>query len=536
MTPGNHTITKTLERFRTFRYTLILEGIAAGAAGGTVVVLFRLLLEKAGQWLDWILAYGGAHPWFIPVWILILAAVSFVVFLLLKWEPLISGSGIPQVEGEMTGRIEQTWWRVLLAKYIGGVLSVGCGLSLGREGPSIQLGAMAAKGFARLTKRMKTEERLLVTCGAGAGLSAAFNAPFSGVLFCLEEIHKNFSAEVLLSVMASSITADFISRNVFGLAPVFSFHVPGMMPLSQYGHVIVLGILLGLLGVVYNRSIQTSQNLYQKIPWQPVRLLIPFLCAGALGFVVPQVLGGGHALAAQISTGSFALTALCILFAIKFLFSMVSFGSGAPGGIFLPLLVLGAMIGAIYFGMAGQFFNLPDNLLTNFIILGMAGYFSAIVRAPITGIVLISEMTGSFSHLLTLSIVSLFAYVIPDLLKCPPIYDQLLRRLLAGKKMRVPAETGEKVLIDGVIGHGSAAENHKVSEISWPDTCLVVSLERDGAEFVPKGDTAFRAGDRIVLLCDGGAAPEAHKTLEYQCRRMQPHARKNKTGQTEKQG
>lgn len=520
-----HSITKTLKRFRSFRYSLILEGIAAGAAAGLVVVAFRLLLEGAGGVLDWILAYGKAHAWFIPVWLLILAGVSFLVYLLLRWEPLISGSGIPQVEGEMTGQIEQKWWHVLTAKLAGGVLCVGCGLSLGREGPSIQLGAMAAKGFARLTKRIKTEERLLVTCGAGAGLAAAFNAPFSGVLFCLEEIHKNFSAEVLLSAMASSITADVISRNVFGLAPVFSFHVPGMMPLGQYGHVAVLGILLGFLGLVYNKSVALSQDLYEKIPWRPVRLLLPFLCAGALGFVCPQVLGGGHALAAQVSAGSFALTALCTLFLIKFVFSMVSFGSGAPGGIFLPLLVLGAMLGAIYYSVAGQVFAMPDNLLVNFIILGMAGFFSAIVRAPITGIVLISEMTGSFSHLLTLSIVSLFAYIIPDILRCRPIYDQLLRRLLSKQKGHA-AESGEKVLLDCVISHGSAAENHAVSEIIWPDTCLIVSLTRDGQEFVPKGDTVFHAGDRIVLLCDESAAPEAHKTLEHQCQQVQ--ARKEK--------
>ncbi len=265
MQSGNDTITKTLARFRSFRYTLILEGVAAGALAGLAAVLFRLLLEKAGILLNWILTYGEKNHWFIPLWMCILAAAAVLVTLLLRWEPYISGSGIPQVKGEMAGNIDQKWWRVLLAKYAGGALTIGCGLSLGREGPSIQLGAMAAKGFSRLTKRGRTEERLLMTCGASAGLAAAFNAPLAGVLFALEEIHKNFSAEVLLSTMASAITADFISRNVFGLSPVFSFNVPGMLPLNQYGHVILLGVLLGALGVMYNVCIDKSQKLYQKI-------------------------------------------------------------------------------------------------------------------------------------------------------------------------------------------------------------------------------------------------------------------------------
>lgn len=517
MANEENTIIKALRRFRTFRYSLIMEGVLAGGLAGLAVVLFRLLLEHASNLLNTILAYGQAHPWFIPVWLVIVSAASFVVYRLLKWEPYISGSGIPQVEGEMIGRIDQKWWRVLLAKCAGGLLSIGCGLSLGREGPSIQLGAMAAKGFSRLTHRMKTEERLLLTCGASAGLSAAFNAPLAGILFSLEEVHKNFSSEVLLSTMAASVTADFISRNVFGLTPVFSFHIPEMLPLRYYGHVILLGILLGLLGVFYIASISRSQKLYQKVPAQ-LRTLIPFLCAGVLGFCYPKILGGGHALAMEISLGGFTFGTLCLLFVAKFCFSMVSFGSGAPGGIFLPLLVLGSIIGSVYYSGMGQLLPLPENLLSNFIILGMAGYFSAIVRAPITGIVLISEMTGSLSHLLTLSLVSLLAYLIPDLIKCRPIYDQLLRRMLANQKgSAAAAPTGEKVLLEGVIHHGSAAENHSVSEITWPDTCLVVSLMREEQEFVPKGDTVFRAGDKIVLLCDQSAAAAAHKTLERQC-------------------
>ncbi|WP_077609334.1 ClC family H(+)/Cl(-) exchange transporter [Clostridium sp. Marseille-P2415] len=527
MQTEGHTVKKTINRYRSFRYALILEGIVIGAISGAIVVFFRYLLSYADGLLHSVLNYGKAHTWFIPVWFLILAAAAFVVALLLKWEAFISGSGIPQVEGEMNGELDPCWWKVLAAKLAGGLLSLGCGLSLGREGPSIQLGAMAAKGFSRLAGRAKTEEKLLITCGASAGLSAAFNAPIAGVLFSLEEIHKHFSPEVLLSTMASSITADFVSRNVFGLRPVFDFQVTRMIPLHIYGHVILLGVVMGGLGIVYNTCLSGTQDLYRKIPSQTVRLMVPFLLAGVFGIFYPYVLGGGHTLVEALASGEMMFGALCLLLVLKFGFSMLSFGSGAPGGIFLPLLVLGAVIGNIYYSAAGMVSGSLDGLLGNFIILGMAGYFSAIVRAPITGIILISEMTGSFSHLLTLSMVSLAAYVVPDLVHCAPVYDQLLHRLLSRLNPdKMSYLTGEKVLVEGMIFHGSEAEGRKVSEIQWPGTCLLVSLMRGEAEFVPGGETKLAAGDKIVVLCDETAQGKLHRVLQDVCEtvRMGPGA------------
>lgn len=528
-----HTTAHTIERFRTFRYALILEGVAVGAIAGSVVVLFRLLLEQATNLLNAALAYGHSHSWWIPLWFLILAAAAFLVTLLLKWEPQISGSGIPQVEGEMLGKFDQKWWRVLVGKCVGGLLSLGCGLSLGREGPSIQLGAMAAKGFSRLTHRVKTEEKLLMTCGASAGLAAAFNAPIAGVLFSLEEVHKHFSPEILLSSMAASITADFVSKNVYGLSPVFSLDLPHMVPLHAYGHVLALGILIGAMGVLYNTCIAKSQDLYQKIPNQYLRVLIPFLLAGVFGFLYPQTLGGGHNLVETLASGEMTLAALALLLVVKFLFSMASFGSGAPGGIFLPLLVMGSLIGCLYQNAASTMFPYLGDSVGNFIILGMAGYFSAIVRAPITGIILISEMTGSFSHLLTISMVSLAAYLVPDIVKCPPIYDQLLHRMLKLRKAggddaeETPEPAGEKVLVEGIIYHGCKGEGLRISQISWPSTCLAVSLMRGEAEFVPRGDTTLQAGDRIVLLCDETVEELVHETLEDFCQTI-PTPKKRK--------
>ncbi|WP_066645692.1 ClC family H(+)/Cl(-) exchange transporter [Christensenella timonensis] len=497
-----HTV---LHRFKNFRYGLLVQGIVVGALAGLVSVLFRLAIENANEVLSFILSAAGQNILLMVAWFGVLMIFAVITAKLVRWQPMISGSGIPQVEGEIHGVFSQSWWKVLVGKFAGGVLSIGAGLSLGREGPSIQLGAMMGKGFSRMTKRIKVEEKLLMTCGASAGLAAAFNAPFAGVLFSLEELHKNFSIEVLLSTMAASVTADFISRNVFGLKPIFSFHLTQNIPLDLYWVILILGAVLGVGGALYNFCIKKSQQLYGKMKKVRLefRLMIPFFCAGLLGFTFPAVLGGGNQLIPMLIDGKFALAMVFAIFLVKFIFSMVSFGSGAPGGIFLPLLVLGALLGG-GLGMAMiDGFGLPQDLLQNFIILAMAGFFAAIVRAPITGIILICEMTGSFTQLLSLTLVSLIAYAVADLLKAKPIYEQLLERIIETNGEKQTAESGgNKILLEIPVHHGAPICMKKISEIKWPQQSLIVAVRRGSHEIIPKGTVRIRPGDILIVLCN----------------------------------
>ena len=510
---------KMIKRFRNFRYGLVLEGVAVGTAAGLVSVLFRLMLEQAEGLRQTVSRFCADNLWGYFLWGVFMLGLAALTTLLLRWEPLIGGSGIPQVEGELQGAIRQTWWRVLIAKFSGGVLTIGAGLSVGREGPSIQLGAMAGKGLSPLAHRDNTEEKMLMTCGASAGLAAAFNAPLAGVLFSLEELHKNFSVEVLLSTMASSVTADFISRNVFGLKPVFDFSGVGQIPLKDYWMLLLLGILLGALGAFYNFCVRMSQELYQKIPWQYIRVAVPFLLAGILLPLYPQILGGGHHLIEQVSQGM-GIWALVALFGAKFLYSTLSFGSGAPGGIFLPLLVLGAVAGGSLselFAMLGL-----QTQLQNYLILGMAGFFSAIVRSPVTGIILISEMTGSFTHLLSLSLVSLVAYAAADLLHAKPVYDLLLERMLRGKGERTSggAVQTEKILIETPVCYGAAVCGKRIIDIAWPKNALIISVKRGETELIPNGETRLMEGDTVVVLCAQADGRAVYRRMEEQCKQV----------------
>ena len=511
---------RILETQDRFKYILILEGIGCGALAGFIAIIYRIVLGHAQTFITFMASYIKAYPMMIIGWFGFLLILGLIIGYCLKKEPMISGSGIPQVEGEMMSFLDQKWDRVLGYKMFAGTLCALGGLSLGREGPSIQLGAMAGKAIAKIFHRVKMEEKLLLTCGAAAGLSAAFNAPLAGVMFALEEIHKNFSVSVLVSVMCASVTGDFLSRNIFGLSPVFHFVVEETMPLEYYASILGLGIVCGVCGVCYNKMTLWVQDVFQKVPKisAPFKVIIPLMISGILMLCLPEVLGSGHTMIEMLSNHkTFVLQTLVMLLLMKFMFSLVSFGSGAPGGIFFPLLVLGSFVGAIYGLLVIEGFGVPRMYLANFIIMAMAAFFAAIVRAPITGIILIAEMSGTLTHLLPLAIASLCAYVVANLLKCDPIYESLLHRILLKNGVNEKAFKGSKHVVEATIEIGSEVCEKQIKDIHWPSNCLLISIHRGNAEIIPKGDTVLYTGDLILALLNDEDAPYVQHQLEKLC-------------------
>ena len=563
-----------LRRRDSFKYAIVGEGVIIGLITGALVSVFRLMLMGADVLRDRMVEYaeGGAARAALAA--LILLCIAGVISVLLGWEPEIAGSGIPQVEAELKGQKDMRWLRVIIGKFAGCALAIGGGLALGREGPSIQLGAMVGKGVSRAGHRLLTEERLLITCGAGAGLSAAFGAPLAGAIFALEELHRNFSAEVLLSTMAASVASDFVAANVFGLTPVFGFGVEHGLPLKYYWAVILLGIILGFFGILYNRTIAFMQDAFDRIgkvfarmadslpgvssynltdsklntkgeiASRTGRLITAFALAYILIFTYPQALGSGSSLVGEISRGEYTLGALAVLLVVKFIFSTASFGSGSPGGIFLPLLVLGAVTGGVcaeVLALAG----FDQRYITAMVVVAMAGYFSAIVRAPVTGVILITEMTGDFTCLLPLVLASLIAYLIPEYFGTEPIYVQLLHRSQRAAKGRPTSEstvyrrpasssgitngrTGRglsirdrKTVIDAEVHIGSHMDGKSVMEFGLPLGTLIVSVLRDGVEIIPDGHTILRGGDELEILMRERDIDDVEAIIDERCKAVE---------------
>lgn len=431
-----HKTIKSIGQFKKFKYALMLKGALVGALTGILIVVFRLGVQEMWNITQQIFDYAHNSILFAIILGFILFFIALAILFLVKLEPMISGSGIPQAKADAAGDMSMKWWKVIVCKFVGCFLALGAGLSLGREGPCVQLGSMVGKGFSRVTRRIRAEERFLMTCGAGAGLTAAFNAPIAGAIFCLEEMNRTFSEKTLLTAMASTITADFIASYVFGLKPIFTLKVGQTMPLEYYWTIIVLGAILGLFGAFFNKSLDVFQNFNKKPLINKFGMGIPFILVFILGFAYPEAIGSGGHLVEIASTGKFLISTMCVLFILRYLFFMFCFGSGAPGGIFMPLLVFGSILGSIFGQVMGETIGFGNIYLETFVIVGMAGYFAAIVRAPVTGIILISEMTGTLSNLLALSLVSLVAYFVADILKSKPVYDQLLDRIMHEIKMK----------------------------------------------------------------------------------------------------
>ena len=535
-------VVRNIRQKQRFKYKLILEGIAVGSIVGLVIALFRIMIVKADHVRQIAVHMVKVRPVYAFAVLLVLILIAWILDKLIRFEPDISGSGIPQIEGELKGLEDQNWRKVLAAKFAGCVLAIGGGLALGREGPSIQLGGMIGKGFARRKNALLTEERMLMSCGAGAGLAAAFGAPLAGVLFALEELHKNFSAEVLVSTMAASAVADYIAVNIIGLRPVFDFDVEHRIPLRLYWAVVLLGVILGILGVLYNKLLDKMQDFFDRLGNKFISIGIMLIISFLMMFIYPTVLGSGNNLVKVISDGKFTLAALAILFVAKLFFSTGSFGTGTPGGIFLPLLVIGAITGGLYSTFLSTTFGVEEYYIKGFVIIAMAGFFSAIVRAPITGVILITEMTGNFMTLLSLVAASLVAYVVADLLGGEPVYDQLMHR-----RQRKKVESGSgthdhdyladvysksdkkyvkkrisirerKVVIDSSIHIGSMMDGHKVMELGLPEGSLIVSVMRDGKEIIPHGSTILNGGDDLEILCRLKDIAATEAVLDEKCK------------------
>lgn len=496
--------THLLDNWLSLRFRLFLEGILIGLFTGLTIVLYRVLLLKIETIRGKIyISIENGLWWLFPIWLCLLISIGYFIGKACKTEPLLGGSGIPQVKGILWGKIKVNWLKILIGKFLGTLLAVGGGLSLGRGAPSIQIGAAIAQGISRILGRLRLEEKYLITCGASAGLAAAFNAPLAGVIFAIEEIHKNLSPILLTSALAASLTADLVSQHFFGQRPIFSFTDLSAFPLDYYPYLLIFGLVIGLFGVCFNFCLQKSLDIYQKsgLPIE-IRPIFPLMAAGFIGFFLPQIMGGGDALVNELGNNDFALISLIILVTAKFAFTMFSYGSGAPGGIFLPMLVIGALFGNIFGKIIIDFANISPEYLHNFIIYAMAAYLTAVIKAPITGSILLTEMAGSFSHLLATLTVSMTAYLVSDLLKTRPIYEVLLERIMRKESWPEykPEAAGRKTILEIPVCLGSELDRKKVKDVVWPKGCLLVSLKRADTEIIPKGDTLIHVGDHLVVL------------------------------------
>ncbi len=409
-----------------------LVGGLVGLVGG----LFQLSLSAIAAWRDEGIARFQSQPvlwWLLPT--VFSAVVVYAAFWLVRrFAPETGGSGVQEIEGALNDLRPLRWRRVLPVKFVAGMLSLSGGLVLGREGPTIQMGGNVGKMIGDLFKLSRDDVHTLVAAGAGAGLAAAFNAPLAGILFVIEEMRPQFKYNFLSvhSVLIAAATSDIVLRMMMGQAPDIQMAAAPRPPLASLWLFPLLGIVFGVLGVAFNALLVRTLDFFANLKGPAYRFtgLGVGAAIGLLGVFYPLAVGGGYDVIPHVLQGSTATLTLAVLFIARFGTTMVSYGSGAPGGIFAPMLALATIVGMATGHFAHAWF--PDWIVHPqvFAVAGMGALFSATVRAPLTGIALSIEMTGNYALILPLILTCMVAAIVAQALRGKPIYSVLLKRTL----------------------------------------------------------------------------------------------------------
>jgi len=497
---------------RNQRRRLFPRAALVGVGAGLVASAFRAVLSLADAlrnsliaWSHQVSILGFVFPVLFGV-----AGVFLSVLLVRRFAPEAAGSGIPHIEAVLHRLRTLRWGRVLPVKFLSGAAAIGSGLTLGREGPTVQMGASIGAAVSDWLKASPQDRRSLVAAGAGAGLAAAFNAPLAGVIFVVEEIRRDFHPIVFGASFVAAVCADIVTQLLLGNAAVFripSYATPPAQALPLFA---VLGIAAGVLGAAFNQALLSSMDVLKRAT--PGRsLAIACGVGGAIGLVAwfsPVLVGGGHALTELTLAGNVALTVIPVFLLLRFLMTTSSYSTGAAGGIFAPLLAIGSLLGLGIGLLANSLFPAAVPEPAVFAVVGMAAYFAAIVRAPLTGIVLIVEMTGNYQQILPLLVGCFFAYATAEFLKDLPIYEALLQRDLLESPAALRLE--KPLVLDFEIEQGAAFVGREIRSLGLPQGCVLVRGVDAGREFIPSASTRLQAHMRITAFI----SPEASQAIE----------------------
>lgn len=409
------------------RSKIILQAVMVGLISGLLVVFFKVSINKLFEFIqNFISQFDLSHKLLIFPLITTLGGLISGV-LVFKFAPETKGSGIPFVKMVMARMGNITRVRTIVVKFLAGVAGIGTGLSLGREGPSVQLGAGAGALVGKIFKMKGTDQGKLIAAGAGSAIGATFNAPIAGTIFVLEELVNKFSASLLFPVLVATVTASSVARHFLGNNPSFTIpYITHDLSFEGISVCIILGIVAGFLGVAFAKIIYKNNEFFEKMDKIPnwLKPAIAGFGIGVIGIFIPYVLGSGNLSVDLLLQHKLALSVVVLVFAVKFFVTPFCFGSGAAGGIFLPMLMLGSFLGYIVASIFNMFGFHVDVVVMAMI--GMGAFLASVARTPITAVVMVFEMTAGYTHILPIMLSAAIADLIAEKLNHRPIYASLI--------------------------------------------------------------------------------------------------------------
>lgn len=412
--------------FREERFFLVLS-VFIGIFSGLAVVAFRFAI-------DWCRIYflgSGATP--SPLHLLLAPSIAGLVIavLVIHIFPLARGSGVNQTKAALYIYNGYIPLRTALGKFVTAALAIGSGHSLGPEDPSLQIGASLASALGRRMRLSRDRMRLIAPIGAAAGLAAAFNAPISAVLFVIEEVIGRWSAGILGSVVLSAVSSVVVMRSFLGSEPFFRIPVVQLERPSELFAYSVLGVVGGIASVLFATGVAALRPRCKALPrWtQYFQPALAGLLIGVIGILgAPQVMGAGYQYIDEAMHGQFTWQMLAILAGLKIIATLLSFVSGTPGGMFAPTLFVGAMLGAAVGGAQHVVFPQLTGSLGTYALVGMGVLFAGFLRAPMTSVFMVLEVSGNYSIIVPVIVANTFAYVISRRLQPTSIFDALSRQ------------------------------------------------------------------------------------------------------------
>ncbi len=399
----------------------LVLALVIGALTGLAVVAFILLTERAGMRLYPV----GSAKWrrlLLPV-----GGSLGIGYLLYRYFPYARGSGVPQTKAALFARDGRITLRTVIGKFFCTSATLASGIPLGREGPSVQVGAGIASVLGRRLGLRPEKVKQLLPVGAAAAIAAAFNTPLAAVLFSLEEIMGDLHAPVLGSVVLASATSWMVLRLLLGNSPLFKVPQYQLVHPVEFAVYAVLGVAGGLVSVAFTKLLLGMRERFLRFPqntvwFQPVA---GGLLVGLMGLFVPQVLGVGYGYVGDVLNGRMALNLVVLLLVLKLFAVTTSYASGNAGGIFGPALFIGAMLGGAVGSVAHRLLPAYTATAGAYALVGMGAVFAGIVRAPMTSVLMIFEMTQDYAVIVPLMIANLMSLFISSRLQPEPIYDAL---------------------------------------------------------------------------------------------------------------
>ncbi len=477
---------------------LYFVSIFVGLLTGLVAVPYHYLLQYFFKIRRDFFDSEPRWYWYIPLFFLLWGILNFVAWLVQKM-PYITGGGIPQTRGVINGRISYKHPLVeMFSKFVGGVLALSAGLSLGREGPSVQIGSYIGCIFSKWGKVLPGEQKQLLAAGAGAGLAAAFAAPLASSLLVIETIERFDAPKTAITTLLAGVVAGGVASWLFPMNPYALIEV--VAPILNFWEsaklFVILALLISILGKIYAWLALVFRRLYPMIKQPAYIKMFYLLCiAFAVSLYAVDLTGGGEEfLINQCSDGSMIIKWLVLAMLIHLFFTLISISSGLPGGSFIPTLVTGGLFGRIIaLILVNRGFIGVENI--NYVMLiCMSAFLVAVIRTPLTAIVLITEITGHFDVFYPSIVVGGLTYYLTELLQVKPfnvsLYDEMIKT--------APFQAQTRYTLSVEVMTGSYFDGKEVSALQLPPDCTIINVQRDRKDLPPAQQTLM-PGDQVQI-------------------------------------